>query len=366
MTLQRGAGIAAPLAMSPAGCAILAACLLLAASVSAEEPSAWRPLTAPDACDATLHGVCFADDAKGWVVGDKGLCLATKDGGQTWVRQETGSRATLRCVRFLDASSGFACGDGYPPAPAPKERVATDRPLICSTLLSTADGGKSWKASWIDTNRAAYCVEALAMSGPRVGTGWREGEVLWTEGDGARWQGTRCYREILSLRALDGKRWLAVGSSVSLSYYPVPADPAYTSRACRALFSDDDGKTWNVSKGADDRGFLRGLAVRKGAPAVAVGNQGNILVSADAGENWKAVESGTQSDLRSAAWSPSMPMVVAVGKDGAVTFSNDGAKTWKAIPVGAVSLNSVAAAGDSFVAIGDKGTLLRAEAKDLK
>ena len=107
--------------------------------------------------------------------------------------------------------------------------------------------------------------------------------------------------------------------------------------------------------------------MKKGAPAVAVGDQGSIMLSEDNGENWKAAGNNAAKDtLRGVVWSPTAPLVVAVGKNGAVVYSADGAKTWKVSSATPATLTSVSAAGDAFIAVGEKGTLLRAEAKDLK
>ena len=98
--------------------------------------SAAPPLPAADR--PTLRDVFFIDDQHGWVVGEEGTILATRDGGSTWVRQDTGladarsapklehiPRAgkvdvidagdrtpglTLSAVRFVDRRRGWAAG----------------------------------------------------------------------------------------------------------------------------------------------------------------------------------------------------------------------------------------------------------------
>jgi photosystem II stability/assembly factor-like uncharacterized protein len=88
----------------------------LAAGDNADQP--WQSGKLPEAvAGRTLHGVFFLDAKRGWIVGEKGLCLATRDGGATWQVVETGSGATLRFVRFKDDKTGWICGDGDPNAP---------------------------------------------------------------------------------------------------------------------------------------------------------------------------------------------------------------------------------------------------------
>src|SRR5262245_22418057 len=60
--------------------------------------------------DATLRAVHFIDAKEGWAVGDEGVILHTIDGGQTWDRQATGLRASLRSVMFLSPFVGWVVG----------------------------------------------------------------------------------------------------------------------------------------------------------------------------------------------------------------------------------------------------------------
>jgi len=60
----------------------------------------------------TLHDVFFVDDQVGWVSGDKGTILFTKDGGDTWIPQLGGDPAAVGSpisdLFFLDAKTGWA------------------------------------------------------------------------------------------------------------------------------------------------------------------------------------------------------------------------------------------------------------------
>jgi photosystem II stability/assembly factor-like uncharacterized protein len=79
-----------------------------------------------------LLGVSFADSNNGIVVGmyeggprglvDRGVIFRTKDGGATWVRQESGTTNGLSGVSFTDANTGTAVGQA-------------------GTILRTTDGG---------------------------------------------------------------------------------------------------------------------------------------------------------------------------------------------------------------------------------
>jgi photosystem II stability/assembly factor-like uncharacterized protein len=82
--------------------------------------------------DAPLRAVQFVDANEGWAVGDDGIILHTIDGGKTWDRQKSGTRASLRSVQFLTPYTGWVAG-----------RI--DKPTgSVGVLLHTTDGGLTW------------------------------------------------------------------------------------------------------------------------------------------------------------------------------------------------------------------------------
>jgi len=149
-------------------------------------------------------------------------------------------------------------------------------------------------------------------------------------------------------------------------YYPSPTDAAFTNKVARILFSRDGGNTWNAAKGSDGRVPLRGIAVKSGAPAVVVGDQGNIVISPDQGATWKEAVTANKNDLCAIAWSANLPLVVAVGKGAMSVYSADAGKSWKTMPVPTANLRGIEAVGHTFIAVGDKGSILRVDTKDLK
>ena len=69
-----------------------------------------------------LYGVTFFTPSLGWVSGEAGTILHTKDGGLTWMDQASGSNAILYAIHFADKSHGSAVG-------------------ALGTILMTDDGG---------------------------------------------------------------------------------------------------------------------------------------------------------------------------------------------------------------------------------
>jgi photosystem II stability/assembly factor-like uncharacterized protein len=54
------------------------------------------------AFNVTLSQLFFGDSQFGWIVGNKGLILATDDGGLTWRVQHSGTQGHLETVFALD------------------------------------------------------------------------------------------------------------------------------------------------------------------------------------------------------------------------------------------------------------------------
>ncbi len=84
--------------------------------------------------DAPLHAVQFVDAREGWAAGDEGVIWHTIDGGQTWERQPTGVRASLRSLHFLNPYTGWAAG---------REEISSGG--SAGVLLYTRDGGVKWQ-----------------------------------------------------------------------------------------------------------------------------------------------------------------------------------------------------------------------------
>jgi hypothetical protein len=102
--------------------------------------------------DKHLLGVHFADKQIGWVVGQHGTILATRNGGTSWEAQHSGAYAILKSVHFADAQTGWVVGQG-------------------GTILATRNGGTSWQAQPSGTDK-----NLLGVHFADAQTGWVVGE----------------------------------------------------------------------------------------------------------------------------------------------------------------------------------------------
>ena len=143
----------------------------------------------PSGVETALYAVRFTDDQHGWVAGQEGVVLHTADGGKTWQRQESnaiftdtdGSKQNLYLfgLHALDADHAWAVGDR-------------------SILVSTSDGGKTWRARKVPMEADLSGGESLAAADPifydvkftDLQRGWIVGEfgkIMHTEDGGETW-----------------------------------------------------------------------------------------------------------------------------------------------------------------------------------
>lgn len=84
--------------------------------------------------DAELHSLFALSSDRIWVVGERGLILASEDGGIRWKVQESGTTCSLRDVYFADPLRGWAVGYAVQPFSH----------RLYGVVLSTTDGGQKW------------------------------------------------------------------------------------------------------------------------------------------------------------------------------------------------------------------------------
>jgi photosystem II stability/assembly factor-like uncharacterized protein len=107
------------------------------------------------------------DTQNGWVVGDGGTILHTKDGGKTWEKQKSPVPYYLMGVHFINSLKGW---------------VVTER----TNILFTEDGGEHWRIKFKDED---YILRAVSFCDPVHG--WAVGEygyIYHTSDGGATWK----------------------------------------------------------------------------------------------------------------------------------------------------------------------------------
>jgi photosystem II stability/assembly factor-like uncharacterized protein len=146
-----------------------------------------------------LNDLFFLDRARGWIVGEFGLILHTKDSGETWSLQDSGIRRALFKVFFMDHRKGWVVGQN-------------------GTLLTTEDGGSRWRKVEAGVAESLFNVSVQDQSGLIVG---ERGTVLQSSDGGISWvrlvgNPFRFPSWLQGVSALEGNRYILVGDRGSI------------------------------------------------------------------------------------------------------------------------------------------------------
>lgn len=115
-----------------------------------------------------VFSLACSSPERAWAVGPDGLLLRTTDGGNTWTRQELGTKDTLMRVRFY-GSQGWIVGGAYGK----------------SIVFRTNDGGETWQPQQLPVTKAQ--LFDIFFSGTH---GWIAGEagtILHSADNGQTW-----------------------------------------------------------------------------------------------------------------------------------------------------------------------------------
>lgn len=238
----------------------------------------WRQVEAVPT-RATLTAVA-ASGSHAWAVGHAQVILHSADGGLNWERQhadpydpedfeDIANGAPLLDVLFFDQQRGLAIG-------------------AYGLLLATADGGATWTRGSVAGGVAADAGADAQDDGAEpadadAGGADADGEDdSWTFSD-----------EDLELEELSDPHLNAIARTGSGGLFIVAErGSAYRSR--------DEGRSWERLSIPYD-GSMFGVLGFDGDRVLVFGLRGNVFESADLGETWKAIDSGTEQTLQGGA-----------------------------------------------------------------
>jgi photosystem II stability/assembly factor-like uncharacterized protein len=216
--------------------------------------------------DLDFHALHYGGDHV-WVVGRPGsVILHTPDRGKSWELIKTGHPLPLNGVFFLDDQQGWAVGE-------------------VGTILTTADGGKTWKVQRRGGERAAALfVHAHAAGLPLETMSWLGGEegyltaalrVVGPDPGSAAWpRAVEAQRLAAAIRQAGGM------AGEMLWQFPVARHAAQAGK-------EELLRTWNrLHGGRADRQLLRQfvLALRMWRPEVIITDHPDPQVTGSAAE----------------------------------------------------------------------------------
>ena len=268
--------------------------------------------------------VTFLDADNGWGVTAGGKVLQSQDGGRTWT-QAFQAGEWLNDVFFLDPLHGWAVGEHV-----------VDR---------TVDGGATWvelPCGW--TGQKVVFLDPLRGWVAAPGTGIRV-----TADGGATWTMQLASPNLNSIAFADSLRGCAVGGWAS------PPQPR------TVCVTTDGGANWSCL--TDSSPALRDVALDRLGAGFAVGDNGTVLVTTDAGQTWAPDSSCQRNHLLSVCLTPGH--VWASGWDGTLLTRElrpHQVTPWTELVPPCNRLMAVAW-GDSLhaAAVGDWGIVLRSE-----
>jgi len=116
-----------------------------------------------------LYDIYFLDTRHGWIVGEKGTVLATKDGGTEWKLLNVAEYPSLYSVYFSNEHEGMAAGkDG--------------------SLLTSNDGGSTWEKQRVPVPAGEVDLHVVLMDDGRGIVVGDRGVVLRSTDGGKNWK----------------------------------------------------------------------------------------------------------------------------------------------------------------------------------
>jgi photosystem II stability/assembly factor-like uncharacterized protein len=271
---------------------------------------------------AWLHAVYFLDEFKGWAVGGRGTLISTEDGGETWRAHTRPTEDALRDVYFSDYQNGWlVCERSI------YDLKEKDEPR--TYLLRTVDAGATWKrVNVIGTDVDARLVRALFTG---EGRGWafgEEGALYTTRDGGSTWERQRVPTRNLLLGGwfLNSEQGWLVGAGATI------------------LQTIDGGQTWragtllgppvvpgNLEEARRVRFTAASFVDKK--RGWAVGAEGRVFATLDGGRTWEPQNSNVSADLYDVKFLDAFEGWAA-GAGGTLIHTLDGGRRWEVVPSG--------------------------------
>lgn len=299
-------------------------CLFVAVSAVAQN-GAWTRQTAGTM--TWLRSVFFVNQNRGFAAGGKGTLLSTEDGGKTWKITYTSFDDVVRDVFFTDEQNGWLVCE------ANQYRLKTnDDPR--SYLMKTTDGGVTWKRVEL---KGPAPAEMKAESKPDSKMEPKEAYVDailtravfsrggrgWTFGEAGAIFTTHDAGETW-VRLRSPTRRLLLGGTF------VDDDRGWVVGAGATIIqTSDGGDTWYQSllPGVEKSLKFTATSFFDNRVGWAVGSGGSVYRTTNGGRTWQKQESGVEVDLMDVKFVDAQEGW-AVGSEGTIIHTSDGGGHW--------------------------------------
>jgi photosystem II stability/assembly factor-like uncharacterized protein len=248
--------------------------------------------------DRDLYAIRFSPGGKaGWIVGEGGIILKTADGGDTWTSQNSGVKNNLFNLYCADDNVVVAIGaDG--------------------AIVRTADGGDHWQVL-----KSPKLISLFGLTFVNQNKGFIVGEfstILATADGGQTW----------TLNYGGNTDDFTIGPYFSIAF----SDPQHGLAAGLAgdlMVTDDGGNKWHAQRLPDPAsGYV--VAEDSSSKILWVAGVGGRMFNEAQGGQWQSVERTAFHDITDLAFAGDLG--VAVGLNGTILLSNNAGAEWRAVP----------------------------------
>ena len=292
-----------------------------------------------------LFSVSFPTEQQGWASGRWGTVLHTEDGGQSWVRQKSGTDYTLISITFIDSQNGWAVGDGgtiVHTEDGGKTWVKQECPVnyylmgVCfvddqkgwavtewTNILHTVDGGKNWEVQFSESD---YILKSVSFCDPL--NGWAAGEygyIYHTSDGGLTWE------HQAGSFALSEEVFELVGENTLFDIVAIDPMTAWAVGIDGYVTATTDGgTTWNEVKGDFPRTQLFGITSDRQGKIITAGNR-NLIISSDGGKSFAVpkIEPPVKYGWIYGITPRGSKGFAAVGKEGWIYLSDSSGLSWQ-------------------------------------
>jgi photosystem II stability/assembly factor-like uncharacterized protein len=276
----------------------------------------WEPVNYKE--DLNLTDVFFVSEQEGWITGEHGTILYTKNGGDTWTPQLGGdpqsAEGKIQTLRFVDATHGWADQEGGG-----------------GKLLRTTDG-QNWEqigklgdqyGGWDDY---VFTSDKVGIQIRRNGQG--AGDIAQSPDSGKTWKSVlpQCSAK-MEVQGLTRE----VGCTLKSVHFPSPRVGYAIGTAAKALFverTDDGGQNWKVfvtpDVASDNSTYFRQeIFFTSENTGFVTMDDGKILGTSDGGQNWHGLVGSARGKIKFA--NPEVGWSFSGNK---LTYTANGGKIW--------------------------------------
>ncbi len=245
------------------------------------------------------------------------LCMHRLDAQTAWTVQQSSTQQDLWGVCEGDNRQLVVVGNGGT--------------IITSVDAVTWTQQQSGTANWL---------LAVAVSQQQFVAVGDQGTILYSA-DASTWTLLTVGNARFNGVAYGGGIWLAVGEG-------------------GAVARSTNGTQW-IAGNAGVVGWLRGIVYRSDLGLFVVTGQGGTLLSTQDGITFKAIVSGTSSDIECIGEGGAPAEDVIAGSNGYVADSADNVKWTEVVPAGSTHFRGCIVVGSTAVCVGSGGVILNAE-----